>query len=126
MNRYRADGDLAFDPAARRYRFRGARAAPAAIHFNGEKRDVEPFFRALGGQAEGEGAGEGGGKAARTRRVFWGQFEFERVGALHYWLAAAALAALSHGAAAARSAGEGEGEEGGEEGGAVGGEVLGG
>ena len=49
MNRYHADGDLAFDPAARRYRFRGARAAPAVIHFNGEKRDVEPFVRSCEG-----------------------------------------------------------------------------
>jgi len=120
MNRYRADGDLAFDPAARRYRFRGARAAPAVIHFNGEKRDVEPFFRALGGGAGADGGAGGAGgadaAAARASRLFWSPHELNRGGALELWLAAAALAALTHGAAAARTACErvGESEEGAE------------
>ena len=123
MNRYHADGDLAFDPAARRYRFRGARAAPAVIHFNGEKRDVEPFFRALsGGAGAGAGAdGRAGGAAADAAaapasRLFWSPHELNRGGALELWLAAAALTALTHGAAAARAACErgGAGEEEGE------------
>jgi len=120
MNRYRADGDLAFDPAARRYRFRGARAAPAVIHFNGEKRDVEPFFRALGSGADGGAGGAAAAAAAaaasQASRLFWSPHELARGGALELWLAAAALAALTHGAAAARTACErvGESEEGAE------------
>ena len=125
MNRYRADGDLAFDPAARRYRFRGARAAPAVIHFNGEKRDVEPFFRALGGGAGADGgAGGADAAAAQASRLFWSPHELNRGGALELWLAAAALAALTHGAAAARAACE-RGGAGEEEGGDWEGEALG-
>ena len=122
MNKYRADGDLDFDPAARRYRFRGGRAAPAVVHFNGEKRDLEPFFRALGGSGGGagggsrgggeNGAGAGAGAGAGTGnstgvggaaggRVFWSPFELHSA-ALRAWLAAAALAALPFGVMAAR------------------------
>ena len=65
MNKYRADGDLQFDPARRLFSFSGkrdrlqggngggdsmeSRGIPSIIHFNGRKDDVESFFTALSG-----------------------------------------------------------------------------
>jgi len=65
MNKYRADGDLRFDPSTRHFSFSGdrdrrqggsgggdsmeSRGTPSIIHFNGRKDDVESFFTALSG-----------------------------------------------------------------------------
>jgi hypothetical protein len=65
MNKYRADGDLRFDPSTRHFSFSGdrdrlqggsgggdsmeSRGTPCVIHFNGRKDDVESFFTALSG-----------------------------------------------------------------------------
>ena len=65
MNKYRADGDLRFDPSTRHFSFSGdrdrrqggsgggdsmeSRGIPSIVHFNGRKDDVESFFTALSG-----------------------------------------------------------------------------
>ena len=41
--------DLAFDPHARRYKFRHTAGLPVVVHFNGGKGDVGAFFAALSG-----------------------------------------------------------------------------
>jgi len=114
MNSFAPDGDLAFDPASRRYRFRGARGEPAVFHFNGKKDGVAPFFRALGAGTGGAGGADGADGVRAPQ--FWSPLEPERANeALCRLLAAAALLALPLGVAAGRAAVEGDGEDGGEE-----------
>jgi len=47
MNKYRVHEDLDFDPASRRYKYRGSPGLPVVIHFNGRKADVPEMFEAL-------------------------------------------------------------------------------
>ena len=47
MNKYRVDTDLDFDPAARRFKYKGSNGLPMVIHFNGRKTDVPEMFELL-------------------------------------------------------------------------------